>query len=274
MTTAKIKSDDTSIPTEFCLALAAEAAETAKRFFRRPIGVEFKEDESPVTQADRAIETLVRDRITARYPDHGIVGEEHGIEGADRGRIWVIDPIDGTRSFISGHPLFGFLLAHLDQGVPQLGLIGMPMLGETYLGLRDGGASCNGKPIRASNQTLLGLATVYINEGDKIATYHPALFQKLLRLGRTRRFGYDCYPHALLAAGHVDVVIDYDLKPYDFLALRPVVTGAGGVLTDWQGRTPGLDYEGPVVSAATPELHEEVLDILKDHPAPAPRPGG
>ena len=266
--------DSTPIPTDFCLALAQEAAETAKRFFRRPIGIDFKADESPVTQADRAVEALVRERIAAHYPDHGIVGEEHGIEGADRGRIWVIDPIDGTRSFISGHPLFGFLLAHLDRGVPQLGLIGMPMLGETYLGLRDGGASCNGSPIHASNQTMLELATVYINEGDKIAAQQPALFQKLLRIGRTRRFAYDCYPHALLAAGHVDVVVDYDLKPYDFLALRPVVTGAGGVLTDWQGRSPGLDYEGPVVSAATPELHDAMLEILKDHPAPALRPDG
>lgn len=252
----------------FSLSLFEMASKVAKRHFRSTLGIDFKADESPVTQVDRAIETLVRDQITARFPDHGLVGEEHGIEGAGRGRIWVIDPIDGTRSFISGHPLFGFLLAHLDHGDPRLGLVGMPMLDEVYLGVAGQGATRNGQPIQVSQQTRLDLATIYINEGDKIATAAPDLFKHFLGIGRTRRFSYDCYPHALLAAGHVDVVVDYDLKPYDILALGPVVTAAGGILTDWQGRPPGLDYSGPILSAATPELHEEMLQRLKDHPMP------
>ncbi|WP_415184370.1 inositol monophosphatase family protein [Phaeovulum sp.] len=247
-----------------CLALADLAAEAARGYFRSDLGVSFKADASPVTQADQAIECLVREWIAQRYPDHGILGEEYGANFTGKTHCWVIDPIDGTRSFISGFPLFGFLLAHLTDGEPQIGVISLPMLNEVYAGVKGQGATCNGTPISVSQTRKLDQATLYINEGDKIHATQPAVLSRLLCAGQTRRFCYDCYPHALLAAGHVDVVVDYDLKPYDIMALRPVVTEAGGILTDWAGQVPGLSYEGPILSAATHDLHKEVLALLHD----------
>ena len=243
--------------------IAGIAADTALGFFRGRLGVEFKADESPVTQADKAVESEVRAYLERHFPDHGIFGEEHGFEGADRENVWIVDPIDGTRSFLSGHPLFGFLLGFLQGGVPQLGVIGMPALGETYLGLRGRGATLNGAPIRVSDQARLDQAVLYVNEGDKIHRDHPSLFTRLMQAGQTRRFAYDCYPHALLAAGHVDAVIDYDLQPYDFLPVSAVIEAAGGVITDWQGNPLGLDSDGRVIAAATPQLHAGMLALIK-----------
>lgn len=215
-----------------------------------------------MTQADKAVEAEVRSYLKQHFPGHGIFGEEHGQEAGDGLHMWVIDPIDGTRSFLSGHPLFGFLLAHLVDGRPRLGLVGMPALHETYLGVVGDGASLNGQPIEVSNTTRLDQSVLYVNEGDKIYRDHPDLFSRLMNAGQTRRFAYDCYPHALLASGHVDAVVDYDLQPYDYLALSPLITAAGGVMTDWHGHALTLDSDGAVVSAATPELHAELLDLI------------
>lgn len=248
---------------EDCLKITDAAANSARGFFRQPITVEFKDDESPVTIADQSVERIVRQMIADKYPDHGIFGEEHGLEGADQDNLWVVDPIDGTRSFISGYPMFGFLLAHLHRGDPGVGIISMPMINEVYCGVAGQGTTLNGAPVKASGVTRLGDATLYINEGDKIFAERPDTFARLMAAGKTRRLSYDCYPHALLASGHVDAVVDYDLKPYDFLALRPVIEGAGGILTDWQGQELRMGYEGPVAGAATPELHGQLLEILK-----------
>ena len=238
------------------------ASKTAMHYFRGALGVEFKADESPVTQADKAVETEIRRYIKQHFPDHGILGEEHGREDGKDGRLWVIDPIDGTRSFLSGHPLFGFLLAHMVDGTPEFGAICMPALNETFLGLKGIGATLNGQPIRTSQKRALADAILYINEGEKIYRDHPLVFNRLLQAGQTRRFAYDCYPHALLAAGHVDAVIDYDLQPYDFLAVSAVVEAAGGVMTDWQGNPLTLNSGGAVVSAANRVLHVEILKTI------------
>ncbi|MEX0302448.1 MAG: inositol monophosphatase family protein [Leisingera sp.] len=245
-----------------CVAWAEMSAATALRFFRQGNAVEFKEDLSPVTLADRSVEQELKAAIAAKYPGHGFFGEETGIEGDGNGSLWVIDPIDGTRSFISGHPLFGTLMAYLSKGQLQAGVISMPRLNEIYCGGRGVPATCNGTPIRVSGQCNLEEAVVYINEGEKLLADHPAIVARLLHTGQTRRFGYDCYPHALLAAGHVDAVIDYDLKPYDFLAVSAVVEAAGGVVTDWSGNALTLESEGAIVSAATPEVHAALLPLL------------
>lgn len=238
------------------------ASATALSFFRRPLGLEFKTDESPVTQADKAVETDVRSYLAEHFPKDGIFGEEQGFVGQNRERIWVIDPIDGTRSFLSGHPLFGFLLCQLIKGVPEVGMICMPALGECLIGERGHGATLNGTAVTVSKATNLSKSVLFVNEGDKIYGDHPALFDRLMNSGQTRRFGYDCYPHALLAMGHVDAVIDYDLQPYDYLSLAVVIEAAGGVITDWDGKALALGSDGRVVSAATPELHRELLEII------------
>jgi len=243
------------------------ASETAMQFFRGALGIDFKADESPVTQADKAVEAAVRAYLADHFPDHGIFGEEEGTEIGDGRHMWVIDPIDGTRSFLSGHPLFGFLLAHLVDGQVRLGLIGMPALNETFIGVQDRGAVMNDQPIHVSDQVHLDQAVLYVNEGDKIQRDHPAVFNRLMQTGQTRRFAYDCYPHALLAAGHVDAVVDYGLQAYDFLSVSAVIHAAGGIMTDWQGRALTLDSDGAVVSAATPELHAALLNTLNGQKA-------
>lgn len=246
------------------LHMAEVAGQTARGFFRGRLGVEFKADESPVTQADKAIEAEVRRYLSEHFPDHGILGEEHGIEGETSANMWIIDPIDGTRSFLSGHPLFGFLLGHLVNGQPSIGVIGMPALHETFLGIKGAGASLNGKEIHTSDQTELDQSILFINEGEKLFKDKPEVFERLVKAGQTRRFSYDCYPHALLAAGHVDVVVDYDLQPYDYLPVCAVVEAAGGVMTDWQGKPLTLESDGCVISAATPELHAQMLKLVSD----------
>ncbi len=242
------------------MAVADIANIAARGYFRGRLGVEFKSDESPVTQADKGVETQVRTYLEQHFPDHGIFGEEHGFDGQNCREVWIIDPIDGTRSFLSGHPLFGFLLGHLVNGKPDIGVIGMPALNEVFVGVSGQGATLNGNAIATSKKTRLDQSILFVNEGDKIYRDHPALFAKLMQSGQTRRFAYDCYPHALLAAGHVDAVIDYDLQPYDFLPVLAVVKAAGGVMTDWNGKPLDLNSDGRVISAATPELHAEMLD--------------
>ncbi|MDA5095276.1 inositol monophosphatase [Aliiroseovarius sp. KMU-50] len=245
-------------------AMAEIAARTAMSYFRGALGIEIKADESPVTQADKAVEAELRAYLEAMFPEHGIFGEEEGMDDKDSPHLWVIDPIDGTRSFLSGHPLFGFLLAHLIDGKPEIGVIGMPALGEIMIGVRGHGAQLNGAPIRASDQTNLDQAVLYINEGEKLYSDHPGVFDRLMQSGQTRRMAYDCYPHALLAMGHVDAVIDYDLQPYDFLAVSVVIEAAGGVMTDWSGDPLTMESDGRVISAATPELHEQMLNMVKN----------
>lgn len=242
---------------------AQSAGITARQYFRGHNKIAFKEDESPVTVIDQKIEHDLKLAIASQYPDDGIFGEESGIDGDLDGNLWVIDPIDGTRSFISGNPLFGMLLAYLEQGVPVAGVISMPMLNEVYTGAVGQVAKCNGKAIKVSDQQDIDACTLYINEGDKLIDERPKQLSRLLQAGKTRRFGYDCYPHALLAAGYIDAVVDYDLKPYDYLALSAVIEAAGGMITDWDGQRLDLNSNGAVVAAATPELHASLLALLK-----------
>ena len=245
------------------LSIAQSAADEAMQFFRNPLGIEFKADESPVTIADRAVESAVRAKIARHFPDHGIFGEEHGITQGAGDDMWIVDPIDGTRSFITGHPLFGFLLAKLTAGQPDLAIIGMPALSEVYVAQRGQGVTLNDQRLMGSGARSTKDCTIYINEGEKIWRQSPDLFERLMACGRTRRFSYDCYPYALLAAGHIDVVIDADLQPYDYLPVSLIVEEAGGTMTNWSGAPLGMEHNVNSVAAATPELHAKILDILQ-----------
>lgn len=239
--------------------IAHEASAVAMQYFRAPLDIIEKADDSPVTVADRETESYIRAELAKVFPDHAIFGEEHGISGSLDGPSWIIDPIDGTRSFITGSPLFGMLIGHLDGDLPQLGLVQMPALGETFVGQRGGSAECNGAPIHCRPTTRLDQAMVYINEAERIFSHNPALFGRLCRIGHTRRMAYDCYPHAMVAAGRIDAVVDFGLEPYDYLPLVSLVEAAGGVMTDWEGAALTLHSDGRVVTAATPDLHQALL---------------
>ncbi|MCF6272371.1 MAG: inositol monophosphatase [Rhodobacteraceae bacterium] len=231
------------------------------RYFRGELRIEIKPDQSPVTEADKAIETFIRQKLALDFPDDGLFGEEEGASGLGKDRVWVLDPIDGTRSFLSGYPTFGFLLAVLEQGAPKLGVIGMPALDEVYAAI-DGYATCNGVPICVSEQRALDRAILYINEAEPMQAGDPEAFARLLTCGATRRFAHDCYPHALLAAGHIDAVVDYNLQPYDFLPLCPIIEAAGGIISDWSGQPLTLKSDGRIICAATLELHTALLETL------------
>lgn len=229
--------------------------------FRNSPKIETKSDLSPVTIADTETEQAIRAGLARAFPSEAIFGEEFG-RSSDSEDIWIIDPIDGTRSFITGLPLFGMLLGYLRGGRPQLGIIRMPALNEVYAGAVGQGARCNGAPISVSTCTSLSTARLFLNEADKLAAQEPDVFARLITAGELRRMGADCYPHALVARGLVDAVVDYDLQPYDYLPVSAVVQAAGGLMTDWQGKPLTMDSDGRTLTAATPELHAELLALV------------
>ncbi len=248
--------------TTHAAALTERASVLPMRHFRGALTIDAKPDDSPVTQADRETETYLRAELAEAFPTHAIFGEEFGVSGDLTGPSWIIDPIDGTRSFLSGYPTFGMLLAHLDGGISRAGIVRMPALDETFAAYESGPATLNGKRIETRKTTRLADAILYINEAEKMFADDPARFQRLCTAGHTRRMSYDCYPHALVAAGHVDAVCDMGLEPYDYLPLVPIIEAAGGVITDWSGTPLSLKSDGRVVTSATPELHGKMLDLL------------
>ena len=253
--------NDTHHRLKIALNITEQAAKKCLSHFRADLDIHLKSDHSPVTKADTETETEIRKCLEQHFPGVPIFGEEFGSSGNGE-EMWIVDPIDGTRSFITGVPLFGMLLGYLTKGVPELGIIRMPALGEVFAGGVDLSATRNGKSISASNCTELAHARLFINEGDKIATMEPETFNRLVRSGRLRRMGADCYPHALVAAGMVDAVVDFDLQPYDYLPVSAVVAAAGGIMTDWQGENLTLQSDGRTITAATPELHAELVELL------------
>ncbi len=247
----------------FAEELADLAGPIARKYFRQKLTIETKPDSSPVTIADREIESAMRRRIGETFPGHGILGEEHGLERADADRVWVIDPIDGTKSFISGMPTFGTLIAYLERGIPTVGVVDHPALTERWIGARGRPTLLNGEPCRTSRRERVSEAILYATSPDMFTGQDRASFEAVSAKVSLRRFGGDCYAYALLASGHIDLVIEAGLQPYDYLSLVPVIEGAGGVITDWSGRALGLRSDGRVVAAATAALHAEALTRLK-----------
>jgi inositol-phosphate phosphatase / L-galactose 1-phosphate phosphatase / histidinol-phosphatase len=247
----------------FAHQLADVAAGVVRRYYRAAVPVEAKLDASPVTIADREAERAMRDLIRARYPDHGIEGEEFGSEGVGAEFVWHLDPIDGTKSFITGRPQFGTLVALSRAGSPVLGIIDQCILRERWVGLSGQGSSWNGAPIRVRPCASLELAVLYATSPLMFAAgAERAAFERVQRAVRYPLFGGDCYVYGLLAMGFVDLIVEADLDPHDFMALVPVVEGAGGVMSDWQGRALNAASAGQVVAAGDPRVHERALKLL------------
>ncbi|MDM0076059.1 histidinol-phosphatase [Variovorax sp. J2P1-59] len=243
-------------------ALAGAAAAHSLRLFRTPLDIIAKADESPVTQADRAAEAAMREILSAERPADGIFGEEHGQERLDAERIWVLDPIDGTRSFITGSPLWGTLIALVRGGRVELGMVDMPVLGERWIGQAGIGAQRNGQPVRVRDCRTIAEARIVTTSPDIFNADDWQAFDRLSRQCAMRRFGGDCYGYAQLAGGTIDLVVETGLQPYDYLGPTGLIEAAGGVVTDWEGRPLGLEANARVVAAATPELHRQALALL------------
>ena len=257
---------------EGCLAtahaLADRAGEIALRWFRAPLVVERKSDGSPVTEADRCIEAMCRERLSALYPGHGILGEEFGGERLDAPFVWVIDPIDGSIAFISGSPLWGTLIALLHEGAPVLGLIDAPATGERWSALRGGVALWHSSKAvaqrcRTSGCTRLGRARLCVPSPDGFSPAQADAVERLSKQASTRALGGDCYSYGLLAGGHLDLVVEAGLDAHDHLPLVAVIEAAGGVITDWSGEPLGLRSAGDVVAAASMALHRQALAVLR-----------
>jgi inositol-phosphate phosphatase / L-galactose 1-phosphate phosphatase / histidinol-phosphatase len=250
----------------FAGRLADAAAAIVLRYFRTGVSVDDKADASPVTVADREAEAAMRALIAKERPGDGIIGEEYGRERADAARVWVLDPIDGTKSFISGRPMFGTLVGLAVDGVPQLGVIDCAAVGERWTGsvggqtvhrLRDGTA----KVVRTRSCATLDRATLYCSSPLMFKDDFPA-FERVRTQVKLPMYGGDCYAYGLVASGYADLDIESGLGIYDYVAVVPVLAGAGGVMTDWQGKALTLASDGRVVAAGDPRVHAAALAAL------------
>jgi myo-inositol-1(or 4)-monophosphatase len=244
--------------------LADVSGDVIMESFQTAFGVDYKDDASPVTLADRGAEEAMRRVIMHRHPEHGILGEESGLHQPRAEYRWVLDPIDGTKSFISGVPLFGTLIALCRHGQPLLGCANFPALGFRLIG--DGRrTTMNGVPVRMREAPCMEKATMLVTDHTDVWKHKdgPAFDALASRVSLFRSWG-DCYGYALLASGHADVMIDPILQPWDMMALIPIIRGAGGIVSSYEGGDPLTSNS---LIAAAPSLHRQVIKAL--HAAPA-----
>ncbi len=253
---------DLSQYSAFAAHLADLARPIAKRYFRSDLTIIDKPDATPVTLADMEIETCIRDEIARVYPIHGVLGEEHDDTNLDAEWVWVIDPIDGTKAFTCGKPQFGTLVALTHHGEPVIGVIDQPILDERWIGVKGLGATFNGRAARVNTtRKPLSETIVLITTPDMFRGAEPTL-ARLQAACKGIYYGGDCYNYALLASGHIDVVVEMDLKTVDFAAVVNPIVEAGGVTCDWTGGSLTIDSDGTIVAAANRALADEVLAVL------------
>lgn len=257
----------TTLPPEFLAAAeaAADAAgEVIRPLFRSPLLVEAKGDASPVTEADKGAERAIRALLSERFPDHGIWGEEYGADRPDAEWVWLLDPIDGTRAFVTGRPLFGTLIGLLHRGRPVLGVIDQPAAGERWIGA--GGVTRFRSRLGGTAQCRpcagVGNAELSCTSPDMFLPGQRPGFERLRQAARRVTWGGDCYSYGLLALGLIDVVCEATMKPWDWAALVPVVEGAGGRVTDWRGQPLTLESGGDVLGVGDPALLAEAVALL------------
>lgn len=245
------------------LRLADAARPILKGYFRQPLAVDDKADDSPVTRADREAEAAMRAILAADAPGHGVIGEEFGAENPDADYVWSLDPLDGTRAFVAGKPQFGTLVALLHRGAPILGVIDMPILGERWHGVFGRGTTLNGAPATTRGAVDLAAARLGTTSPEIFATSEDqAAYARLRGAVADCNFGGDCYNYAILASGWLDLVMETTLKLWDFAALAPVVIAAGGAMTDWSGRPLTMDSPGDVLASGDPALHKLALQAI------------
>ncbi|MBI3782486.1 MAG: histidinol-phosphatase [Deltaproteobacteria bacterium] len=259
--------DDLIEYAEFAGRLTDASSVVIKPHFREQLSVENKADGGnydPVTVADQAAETAIRDLIKQTYPEHGIYGEEHGFEAGRCGLTWVIDPIDGTRAFITGVPLWGTLVALHDGEKPILGVMDQPFTGERFVGSR------LGAELRiAGRRTALRTRPCAALSEARLQSTHPAMFsddersafEAVTQRVRLTRFSGDCYAYCMVALGCIDLVVESGLLPYDVQALIPIIEASGGVMTDWKGGYAGNG--GQVIACGDRRVHEQALRLLE-----------
>jgi len=250
---------------DVAVVAAKAAAEDIMGYYRGDFEVEIKADQTPVTVADRRAEEIIRRTLLEAFPDHGFFGEESGKEQADAEYLWLVDPIDGTKSFVGGYGMFSTQIALMHRGELVLGVSSAPAAGELAWAARGAGAQLDGSPLRVRNVSALSDASISTGNLQSLAASDrwPNLGSVLARVNRTRGYG-DYYHYHRLAAGQLDAVIESDVNILDIAALYVIVTESGGLFTDLQGQPVGLGTTS--VLAATPGLHPLLLDMLNARP--------
>ncbi|KAM5548755.1 bifunctional phosphatase IMPL2, chloroplastic [Rosa sericea] len=252
--------------------VADASGEVIRKYFRQKFEILDKEDSSPVTIADQTAEEHMISVIFENFPSHAVYGEENGwrCKETSADYVWVLDPIDGTKSFITGKPVFGTLISLLLRGKPILGIIDQPILRERWLGVSGRKTTLNGKVVSTRTCTNLAQAYLYTTSPHLFSAEAEEAFIRVRNKVKVPLYGCDCYAYALLASGYVDLVVESGLKPYDFLSLIPVIEGSGGVITDWKGHQ--LLWEASanshatsfnVVAAGDKQIHQQALNSLQ-----------
>jgi histidinol phosphatase-like enzyme (inositol monophosphatase family) len=248
----------------FANRLADASRELIAKVARQSVRSEVKADGSPVTRIDRAVESRLRDMIADEHPDHGVVGEEHGAQMPDREFVWVLDPIDGTLPFLAGIPVFGTLIALARDGTPVLGVVDMPVTGERWVGGEAMPTTRNNEPVGVRSCAGLDEALLSTSNPDLYSSDERETFERLKAKTRWCVYGGSCLAYAQIASGRIDVGIDGGLDPFDYCALVPIILGAGGVISDWQGTSLTLHSGSRILAAGDPKVHTQALRVLAD----------
>ena len=251
--------------TYFANLLADESSKITLKYFRQTFVTENKSDNTPVTIADKNVELKIRELINITYPKHGIIGEEFDNINPDSEFQWVIDPIDGTMSFVAGHKDFGTLIALLHNNKPILGIIDCPAHKERWIGIQNQQTTLNCKDVNTSD-----VKNIYDSYAFTSGLYFEdnifrSGFNKIIKKTKYYRLGGDCYMYGMLATGLIDIVIEDTLKIWDYMALIPVIEGAGGVVTDKYNKKITVDSDGSIIATANSKLHDEVFQILNNY---------
>ncbi len=257
-----VSADELDGLTHFAERLADTSREILLSASAQRPRAEVKDDSSPVTAIDRAVEDRLRDMIAREYPDHGIVGEERGAAAAERDHVWVLDPIDGTLPFLAGIPVFGTLIALVRDGAPAIGVIDMPATGERWVGCEGRPTMLNGETVRARPCADLATALLSTRNPDFYGEAEFEVFERLKAPVRWTVYGGSCLAYAQIASGRIDLGIDTGFDPVDYCALVPVIHGAGGTITDWEGGALNLHSGKRVLAAGDPRAPAHALEIL------------
>ena len=248
------------------IALAGRLADAARDEirprFQQKIATEKKADISPVTEADRAAETAIRALLAAERPDDAVIGEEYGHKAGTSGFTWVIDPIDGTKAFMTGRATFVTLIALLDGDRPVLGVIDQAITGDRWIGAADRETTHNGRPVRTRHIPELNAATFSTTDPNMFPGSDAEIYRRISSGAGMRTYGGDGLAYGLLASGWVDIVLESGLKLHDFAALVPVVEGAGGIISDWTGKPVHAGSDGRIVVTGSAELHARLLALM------------
>ena len=246
----------------FAIELAEASGTLIRDAFRQPLIVETKDDLSPVTQVDKAVEMRLRERIASRYPEHGIVGEEYDDTQIDAEFVWVVDPIDGTKQFAAGLPTFATLITLARDGKPVLGIIDQPVTSERWIGMTGTHTIFNGKPVQTRRCKRLANAVMATSAPDYFDALAMPAYQRLNEATRWPLYGAGCHAYGQIAMGYIDIGIEASHDAFDYCALVPVVEGAGGIISDWQGEPLTIHSGDRFIAAGDARIHRQALDLM------------